>query len=113
MQVLPAERAQRVLAVAGSKVPEVDAPSALGRELPHDVGESHAIDGGIAGGGTGIRIPAEQSQRLEMDAAHGRQTLEAEVEDSSKLVEVDPTHDGGHQHDAQAGLGAVLHRTLF
>ena len=28
-----------------------------------------------------------------------------------ELVEVDPTRDGRHEHDAQAGLGAALHRT--
>ena len=98
-----------MLAVAGGEVLEENAPGALRRELPHDVGEGHAL----AAGAIGVGIPAEKRQRLEMDAAHRGQTLEGEVEDAPELAEVDPAHDGGHQHDAQAGLGAVFHRALL
>ena len=108
-QVLSAERAEGVLAVAGGEVVEADAPGALRRELPHDVGERHAS----VAGGTRVGIPAEEGERLEMDAAHGGQTVEGEVEDAPELVEVDPAHDGGHEHDAQAGLRAALHGALL
>ena len=108
-QVLAAERAEGVLAVAGSEVVEGDAPGALRRELAHDVGQRHA---GVAGRAN-VGIPADEGERLEMDPAHRRQTFEGEVEDAPKLVEVDPAHDGGHEHHAQAGLRAVLHGTLL
>ena len=102
-QVLPAERAQGVLAVAGREVGERDAPAALLDQRAHRVRQRHPVRARVAGGG----VASEQRQRLHVDAAHRRRVLEGVVQDRAEAVEVHAADDGRHQDDAEAGLRAA------
>ena len=102
-EVLPAERAQGVLAVAGREVGEREATAALLDQRTHRVGQRHALRAGIAGGG----VASQQRQRLDVDAAHRRRVLQGELQDRAQAVEVHAADDGRHEDHAEPGLGAA------
>ena len=104
MQVLAAERAQGVLAVAGSQVVERDAPVALLREGAHGVRQRHPGGRVVPGA-----VSAQQRQRLQVDAAHGGRVFQREGQDLPEAVQVDAARHRGHQHHAQTDRRAALH----